>query len=128
MERLKVLIIVTISFVIGIVSLPAQTTTTGSKPRSPGKIRLAQSSPNNRPNSPSNFGIECTYEQGRIEFEFPEDVDYLETRIERYGKLIWEKTISSEVPYAAIPDLKGEYVMECKDNQGRKFVGSLIFE
>lgn len=79
-----------------------------------------------RPNAPSRLCMECNYGDGVIEFLLPEGVESLFVRV--YDSLFeLEGIVTCANPRFEIPNLQGEYSIECITEDGRVFSGIIIF-
>lgn len=80
-----------------------------------------------RPNKPSNYFIECRYGKGFIELGLPEGIEMVFLSIKQDGASMWEDMIFSDGSWIEIPELSGQYVIECRTEDGRIFTGELYF-
>lgn len=83
--------------------------------------------PNNRPKLPSRKGIRCSYSNTHIEMQFPEDVSMMTVSIYNDNETIWYGILTKEEPYADLPDIVGEYSIECVADNGKTYSCILYF-
>lgn len=81
-----------------------------------------------RPNSPSRFSIWCSYGDGSLEFHFYGGIEDAQARIvSSEDETVWEGYVSISNPEVEIPDLYGDYILECTDAYGHVYTGVLEF-
>ena len=92
-----------------------------------GKTVLRQDKRNSkRPNAPSRLYMECFYGEGFIEFVIPEGTESLSVRVYKEEEE-WTGIVSMTNPIFELPELCGEYKVECIDDSGRTFSGIIEF-
>lgn len=91
-------------------------------------VHLKRDRLNKRPNSPSRFSIWCSYGDGSLEFHFYGGIEDAQARIvSSEDETIWEGYVSISNPEVEIPDLYGDYILECTDTYGHVYTGILEF-
>jgi hypothetical protein len=91
-------------------------------------VHLKRDRLNKRPNSPSRFSIECLYGVGSLEFHFYGGIEEVQARIvSSEDETVWEGYVSVSNPEIEIPDLYGDYILECTDTYGHVYTGILEF-
>ncbi len=83
--------------------------------------------PNNRPKLPSRKGIRCSYSNTHIEMQFPEDVSMMTVSIYNDNETIWYGILTKEEPHTDLPDIVGEYSIECVADNGKSYSCILNF-
>lgn len=81
-----------------------------------------------RPNAPSRNSIVCSYSKGYIELIFPENIDQVYIQLKQSDDILWHGFLSSLTPFSIIPDLSGEFMLECEDTDGSIYIGELFFD
>ncbi len=92
-------------------------------------IRLVQYRPipTNTPRMPSFNFIVCKYSLGKIEFDLPDTMEYIEIEICNQNVPIWTGIIYSDDSYIEIPILSGDYSIYCTTNDGQTYFGTLSY-
>lgn len=88
---------------------------------------LKNETPPSRPKKPSNYFIECRYGKGFIELGLPDGIEMVFVSLKQGGVSVWEGMAFSDDSWIEIPELKGQYVIECRTEDGRIFTGELYF-
>lgn len=123
MKTLKIFLILTLS----LICLPVALADQQSQEDTPNVVVLHVFPHKNRPNAPAKYFIECYYSTGYIELVLPDNITQVTVRIKQSEDIVWNGFITSEIPYSVIPDFTGEFTLECEDDEGRIFTGTLVF-
>lgn len=132
MKKLKILFAVLLGCFSVSAIVAADTSSQGKSidtpPKDPYKSTLLHlKRVSNRPNSPSRVGIECVYGEGFIEFSLPESVFSLSVTIsndtEEWYVFVTRYDFIQELPIG----LSGEYSVECTADDGRIYIGSIVY-
>lgn len=82
-----------------------------------------------RPNAPSMHSIECSYEKGRMDLTFKGGINNVYVRLLTLdNNVLWDGYVSTIDNSIGIPELTGEYNIDCIDEYGNEFGGTLNFE
>ncbi len=121
---------------LSVVSMILVATTSVSAQSSPPRqkstslsIIFRRGNASNRPKIPASAHIDCNYTKGCINFEFQGDIDNVYITLSNNDKIIlWDGYISTIYNSTGIPELTGKYNIECLDEYGNVFGGTLEFE
>lgn len=126
MLKLKFFIIVTLYVTIGIYSMANSPEGKSSITESVHHVILSQHKHSKRPSIPSKDYIVCSYEMGYMEFSFPQSVHYIIVQLNNDNDE-WTGVVTMDEPYVYIPQMIGEYIITCTDQNNRIFSGTVIF-
>lgn len=130
MDILKILFLTLVFSVACPICVSADSNEVDNQGESPTIIKtvvLHRKGNQRRPNAPSREKLECIYGEGFVELIFPEATEYVNVSIHSIGEE-YSGIISSEDPIFHFPPILGECTIDCITDDGKTFVGVLLFE